>query len=342
MHSSMQLRRALPVVVAFAACRSTPPPAPVATPTAAPAPVMTPVADVDAAAPATDPRRAALVAAWRADNPQEIGDVTVRGEPVDVPDPSAPGARAAGVVMHGTDARLVLTAVPFVAGSQATAGLSYELAPEAITGVSARDLNGDQRLDLAVFVREEPVLDDYLPLQRFARFFALHTNAAPLLAPMVRAEVQLLGVRDDDALAAALPTMNTYEPPAAGMSPVRFLARLRYATPAQFRAAVASTGLRLCTDLPDRTGNRRRRCATTPVARLTDALITGRIRRDLGVFDEVQTDEAGELTMPSCQRQGAEIRCRANIGGPAGVHWALLGEGETLRLIEVCPWAESS
>jgi hypothetical protein len=159
---------------------------------------------------------------------------------------------------------------------------------------------------------------------------------------MVRAEVQLLGVRDDAAVAAALPTMNAYEAPAAGVSPARFLARLRYATPAQFRAAVASTGLRLCTDLPDRTGNRRRRCATTPVARLTDALITGRIRRDLGTFDEVLTDEAGELTMPSCQRQGAEIHCGANIGGPAGVGWALVGEGATLRLIEVCPWAESS
>jgi len=340
MHPSTKLLQALSVALASAACRPTP--LPVAPPPVAPpAPPPVPAA-VDAGAPQVDPRSAALVAAWRAANPQETGEVTVRGEPVDVPDPTDPGARAAGVVQHGSDATLVLTAVPFVAGSAATVGLSYDLAPESITGVSARDLNGDRRPDLAVFSRDERVLESYLPLQRYARFFALRTGPERSLAAMVRAEVQLLGVRDDAGLAAALPTMNAYEPPAAGMSPVRFLSRLRYATPAQFRAAVAPSGLRLCTDLPDRTGNRRRRCATTPVARLTDALVTGRIRQQLGTFDEVESDEVGELTMPSCQRQGAEIRCGASVGGPAGVYWSLVGEGESLRLVEVCPWAESS
>lgn len=336
--------RALSVLLLATACsatRATPAaPTPPPAPSTAPAPVVTATPD---AGPPPDPRREALVAAWLAAHPQATGAVSVLGEPVDVPDPSQPGARVAAVLMHEEGATLVLTPVPFVAGAQAAADLTVRGAPqEVIAGLAARDLNGDHALDLAVFLRSEDTLEDYAPIQRLAMFYAVRAQPERALAPMIRAEVQLLGVRDAAGLDAALPTMNAYEPAAAGLSPVRFLSRLRYATPAQFRAAVAATGLRLCTDLPDRAGNRRKRCTTLPAARLTDAMITGRIRRDLGVFAEVLSDDGGDLGTPSCQRRGAELRCNANIGGPAGVDWSVVGDGETLRLIEVSPWAESS
>ncbi len=328
------------LLVAAAGCRSAPPPTPVTAPVVAPAPTV--ATTVDAGAPAADPRRDALMAAWRATHPDVAGEVSVRGEIIDVPDPAAPGARVAAVLVHETALTLVLTPVPFVAGQQASTSLSMLNATEAFTSISARDVNGDQRPDLAVFLSAEEVVADYLPLQHFAHFFALRTEPERSLASMVRAEVQLFGVRDDAGLAAALPTLNAYEPPTAGMSPMRFLSRLRYATPAQFRAAVAPSGLRLCTDFPDRTGNRRQRCVNTPVARLTDALITGRVRNSLGEFTDIVVDDDSGLQTPSCQRHGAEIRCGASVGGPSGVNWSLIGEGATLRLIEISPWAEST
>lgn len=335
---------ALLAALALAACSSprTPPPA---APVAPPSPVA--VVE-DAAAPVerqppTDPRREAVLAAWRADAAGQTDAPSLVAGPVDFPGEGADGARVAAVVASGSNAELVVTAVPFVAGSQVHTSLTISGDPTTvIAGLSVRDVNRDQRPDVAVFLREEYQLADYLPFQHFALFYTLRTQPERSLAQLVRSELELLGVRDDAALATALPAQGSYEPPAEGMSPVRFLARLRYATPAQFRQAVAATGLRLCTDLPDRTGVRRKRCTTFPAARLTDALITGRIRRDLGQFVDVLSDEPDGLTTPSCQRAGREVHCNANIGGPAGVDWSLVGEGASMRLIELSPWAESS
>lgn len=332
---------ALLAALALAACSSprTPPPA------APVAPAPTAAAEDASAAPVArqppaDPRREAVLAAWRVDASARADPPSLVAGPVDYP---GDGVHVAAVVASGGEARLVVTAVPFVAGSQASASLMISGDPAAvIAGVSVRDVNRDQRPDVAVFLREEYRLEDYLPLQRFALFYTLRTQPERSLAQLVRSEVELLGVRDDEALAAAIPTQGSYEPPADGVSPVRFIARLGYATPAQFRQAVAATGLRLCTDLPDRTGVRRKRCANMPAARLTDALITGRIRRDLGGFTDVLTDDPDGLTMPSCQRAGREVHCNANIGGPSGVDWSLVGDGAAMRLVELSPWAESS
>ena len=329
-------------LVASVACRSSSPP-PTPTP---PAPSPTSAApDVSTApTPAADPRRDAVLAAWRASNPNSTDAPNVLAGPIDYADESVPGARVAAVVVGGSSSpSLVVTAVPFTAESLATGTVSLlGDAQNAVASMSARDVNGDHHPDVAVFLRTEQVLDNYVPIQRFAYFYTLQTQPERSMAPMVRSTVQLLGVRDDAALAAALPSLNTYEPPAAGMSPARFISRLRYATPEQFRQAVAPSGLRLCTDLPDRTGNRRKRCTTYPMARLTDALITGRIRNNLGQFVDVLADDTSELTEPSCQRAGQEIHCGANIGGPAGTDWSVVGEGASLRIIEVSPWAESS
>ena len=327
------------LVAACSTSRSTSNPTPAATPTPAPAPAPAAAA---AATPPPDPRREAVVAAWRAANPNAAAAPSLIGDPIDYPDEGV-GPRVAAVVSTGSDALLVVTPVPYAAGQQATASLLLTGAPaEVIAGLSTRDINGDHKNDVAVFLRREYELETYAPLQHFAHFYTLVTTPEREMKPLERAAVELLGVRDDAALAAALPNLGHYEAPAEGMSPARFLARLRYATPAEFRQAVASTGLRLCTDLPDRTGVRRKRCTTYPAARLTDALITGRIRRDLGTFVDVLTDDTHDLTFPNCQRAGAEMRCHANAGGPIGVDWSVVGEGAAMRVIEISPWAESS
>ncbi len=326
-----------------AACSGSRASAPTA-PVTAPAPVAAaPAAPAAPATPPADPRREAVLAAWRAENPNTTDAPTFVGDPVDYPDEGVTGARVAAVVAAGSVATLLVTPVPYVAGQHATGSILLSGPPaEVVAGLSVRDINGDHRNDVAVFLRREYELDNYAPLQHFAHFYTLVTTPAREMKPMERASVELLGVRDDVVLAAAIPSLGRYEPPADGMSPARFIARLRYATPAEFRAAVAPAGLRLCTDTPDRTGTRRKRCTPYPAARLTDALITGRIRRDLGTFVEVLEDDTHDLTFPSCQRHGQELRCNANIGGPAGVDWTVVGEGAAMRIIEISPWAESS
>lgn len=334
--------RAATLALALAACSGarTPPP-PAAPPVIDAGAVAVARADVPATPP-PDPAREAVLAAWSRGNLRGSGAPRVVAGPIDCADAGQP-ARVAAVVASEGSATLVVTPVPAVEGRALNADISFEGTPEeSIAGLSARDVNGDGRRDLAVFVRREVVLEGYAPIQRFMQLFSVVTDGEGSLAPMVRAEIELLGVRDDSALAAALPSLGAFEPPSDGLSPARFIARLRYATPAQFRAAVAPSGLRLCTDFPDRTGNRRKRCVTHPAARLTDALVTGRIRRDLGQFADIFTDDASALAAPYCARREREVHCGANVGGPAGNSWSLVGEGAAMRLVEISPWAESS
>lgn len=317
-------------------------PTPTAAPVAEPAPVAAPVTADAAVAPPSDPRRDAVLAAWNASVPNSAAPTILSG-PIEYTEEGAAGARVAAVVSANNSAQLVVTAVPFVAGQQAMAMLSLSGEPtETVAGLAAHDVNGDHHTDVAVFLRSESTTEGYLPLQRFARLFSLTTTPERQMSPMDRAEVELLGVRDAEGLTAALPTLGRYEAPREGLSPARFIARLRYATPAEFRQAVAPTGLRLCTDVPDRGGTRRKRCVAHALPRLTDALITGRIRRDLGQFVDILVDDARDLTFPSCRREGAETQCNANRGGPDGVNWSVIGEGASMRLVEISPWAESS
>lgn len=344
MRYDLSLRCLVVVALTSAACggaRVSVAPTPVV---ASPAPdAAAPPAEPDHAAPVPDARRDALLAAWNAVAPAAPEPASIVAGPIAYAEAGAAEARVAAVVARGDSAMLIVTPVPFVAGRQAVASLSLTGAPaDVVAGLATRDINGDHRDDVAVFLRREYELEGYLPLQRFALLYTLQTTPERSMAPLIRAEQQLLGVRDEASLAAATQGLDAYEPPAAGLSPVRFIARLRYATPAQFRAAVAPAGLRLCTDLPDRTGVRRKRCTTYPAARLTDAMITGRIRRDLGEFAVELVDDVRQLTTPSCQRVNQEVHCGANVGGPAGTDWSLVGEGAAMRIAEISPWAESS
>ena len=82
--------------------------------------------------------------------------------------------------------------------------------------------------------------------------------------------------------------------------------------------------------------------ARVPAARLTDAMITGRIRHDLGEFAVELVDEMGGLANPTCHRVNAEVHCAASMGGPAGTNWSVVGEGAAMRIVEISRWAESA
>ncbi len=333
----------LSLLSACSGSRATPVAAPVTVSAADAATATDAVVAVADVAPPTDPRREALTAAWMSTHPEGGETFSILAGPTDYHDAATPGARVAAVIKRGSSAILVVTPVPFDAEKVATLTLPNDVSDAGeVVGMTVRDVNGDHRDDVAVFQLHDRTLEGYVPLGEFMSLVTYMPEPYPQLASLERIRMQLLGTGNDAEFATALQTLNTYEPPAQGMSPMRFISRLRYATPAQFRAAVAPGGLRLCTDYPDRTGNRHKRCRTVLVSQMTDAMITGVIRNSLGEFTEVITDDLNGLQGGSCQPQGREIHCGASVGGPSGDSWSLIGEGASMRLIELAPWAESS
>lgn len=261
--------------------------------------------------------------------------------PIAVEDPTEPGRRAVAVVDNG-DPVLVYTAVPFVAEQVATGSLTL-IEASKITGLAVRRINADQRPDFAVFSSEEPVVADYVAIGVTARLFALDTRTARALAPLVRAELELAGVRNEAELDAQIPTLGRFEVPTASTTPARFLARLRYATAEQFVSVTAAAGIRLCIDEPDRRGVRHKRCRTLARSRIA-AEYTARynIQRVLTAFTEMEGNNHDGLTTPSCQPEPQLLQCGANEGGPVGVNWQLVTENNVLRIAEVSPWHEDS
>lgn len=305
------------------------------------APVAVDDAATSAAAPAANPALTAVLAAHHADQRNWSGTPRVLFGPIAVDDPTDPGQHAVAVVM-GESPSLVYTAVPFVAG-QSAAGSLYGVDAEKITGLSVRRINGDQRPDVAVFLRDEVVTESYVGVGLLARFYSLDTSTERTMVPLYRSELELAGVRSEAELDAQIPTLGRFEAPTATTSPGRFLARLRYATPEQFVSVVPATGLRLCRDVPDRSGNRRKTCRSVARNRVASEY-TARynIRQALGEFADTGVDDHRGLQTPSCQRRAQELTCGANEGGPVGVNWALSVEGGVLRIAEVSPWHESS
>jgi hypothetical protein len=235
----------------------------------------------------------------------------------------------------------VATAVPYRDGMAAVGGPELHASaagPPAVAGLSVRDLDRDGDADVALFLSadDQPAAG----LQHYLWAFTA-TAATPFgFAEMPAAQCRLLGVRDDAALAAALPTADRFAPPAAGTSPGRFVARLELATAAELRSVLAPAGLRLCRDAAPRSGQRQRRCTTTPAARVTAAVVA-RMRREVDRLAAVMSDAGfsdGALT-PECTREGALIRCHASEGGPRGTDWVLSGDGATLRLVEATAWS---
>jgi hypothetical protein len=305
-------------------------------------PAAVAVADAAAAAaPAVDPALAAVLAAHHAEQPNWRGTARVLFGPIAVDDPTDPGTHAVAIVV-GDAPSLVYTAVPFVAGQSAQGSL-YGVDAEKITGLSVRRINADQRPDVAVFLRDEVVTESYVGVGVQAQLFTLDTSTERTMVSLYRAQLELAGVRSEAELDAQIPTLGTFEAPTATTSPGRFLARLRYATPEQFVSVVPAAGIRLCQDVPDRSGTRRKTCRSVARNRVASEY-TARynIRRSLGEFADLGLDDHRGLQTPSCQRHAQELQCGANEGGPVGVSWTLTVEAGVLRIAEVSPWHESS
>lgn len=334
-------RSALACALALAAC-SPPPTAPPPRPSA---PAVEPARPA-VAVPADSPARAAVLAAWRGQMPNWPHPPLVHGEPVAWPGGPDGSARvvaavtATGRIVASGAIFLVATAVPYREGAASVGGpeLRASAAPPAVAGLAVRDLDHDGDADVALFLAadDQPAAG----FQQYLWAFTATASAPFGFAEMPAAQCRLLGVRDEAALAAALPTADRFAPPAAGTSPGRFVAVLELANAAELRSVLAPTGLRLCRDTALRSGQHQRRCTTTPTARVTAAVVA-RMRRELGHLAAVMSDEGfsdGALT-PECTRDGALVRCHASEGGPRGTDWVLSGEGATLRLVEATAWS---
>lgn len=309
----------------------------------------------DASAPratqTADPRTTALLAAWRAsatpNSPQPTNAPRILFGPIAIDDPTDEGARVVAILGDATSAKLVYTAVPFVEGSQAVQPLGEsdlgDMAPSSITGLAVRRITNDPRPDIAVFTNDERPVEGYIPLQMFAHLFTLRAepDRERALTGLIRTQLELAGVRSEQELDAQLSTLGHFEVPTATTSAARFIARLRYATLDQFVSLVPAGGIRLCNDVPDRTGHRRKSCrsvARTAIRAEFEARFN--IRRVLSPFAELENDDSYQLTIPACQRRNDQLVCNANIGGPAGVNWTLTTEGNALRVAEITAWHE--
>lgn len=306
----------------------------------------------DASAPratqTADPRTTALLAAWRAsatlNGPQPSNAPRILFGPIAVDDPTDEGARVVAILGDATSAKLVYTAVPFVEGSQAVQPLGEsDIAPSAITGLAVRRITHDPRPDIAVFTNDERSVEGYIPLQMFAHLFTLRAepDRERALTGLIRTQLELAGVRSEQELDAQLSSLGHFEVTTATTSAARFIARLRYATLEQFVSLVPAGGIRLCNDVPDRTGHRRKSCrsvARTAIRAEFEARFN--IRRVLSPFAELENDDSYQLTIPACQRRNNQLVCNANIGGPAGVNWTLTTEGGALRVAEITAWHE--
>lgn len=309
-------------------------------------------ADADASAAhtstAADPRITALLAAWGASE-TSAGAPRILFGPIAVDDPTDVGPRVVAILGEGARAKLVYTAVPFVAGQQAALALGErdfgEIDPSKITGLAVRRINGDTRPDIAVFTSDERTIEQYVPLQMFTHLFTLRTDpeGERTLHALIRTQLELAGIRTEQELDAQLPTLGRFEAPTAGMSPARFIARLRYATIEQLVSVVPAAGVRLCNDVPDRTGRRRKSCRSVARSAIRGEFAARfNIHQTLAPFAEVEGDDSYQLTTPACQRARNQLDCGANIGGPAGLNWTLSSEGDLLRVAEITAWHEDS
>ena len=333
----MRGRRLPAVAIALAACaptrRST---RPVAAPT-----VVVPIAAAVTAPMVTtvDARVTAVLAAHGA--PQRGGALEVVAGPVDVREPGVVALRAAAVIRDGDRVNVVLSPVPFTAGSEAMGTVMFDGAREGdVADLLVRDVDRDGHDDLVVLLRRERFVGEGVPLGAYAQVFALDLAFGRALSGLLRAELLLLGVRDAAALDAALPHLTRYEPPADGVAPARLVARLEYATPDELRRVVAPSGLRLCDDAVVR-GRPVPRCATHAAGRLTDAMITDRIRRRYLGFAELEHTDFRGLGWPTCRRVAAGVECSATDSAQvAGASWLLVGEGAAMRVAAMSAFVE--
>ena len=160
---------------------------------------------------------------------------------------------------------------------------------------------------------------------------------------MWRLENQVLGATDDASLTRELQTIGRFDL-AAGSSPIRIIARLPDATPAELQALVGKAGLKLCHRQAEK-----KKCKTI-TQKAIDAKLAKKIVESGGVIgayepDPSATESPEVLQPPSCapdEKNPQWVTCSASIGGPAGGQWVFEKTSGGLRLAEVWSWAEDS
>jgi hypothetical protein len=154
-------------------------------------------------------------------------------------------------------------------------------------------------------------------------------------------EAKLMGAKDEASLDREIATIGTFDK-LNDASPIRLIARLSDAKPAELQSLVGSKGLKLC----KRQGEKKT-CASI-AQKSIDAKKAKQIVDRAGVIasyarDDSDLDEG--LQVPSCsaeEKNPKRIDCVASIRGPAGGAWIFERTDAGLRLVEVWSWAEDS
>lgn len=208
-----------------------------------------------------------------------------------------------------------------------------------VAALSLRDVDHDGALDVALFLTDDDEPESHL--QHHLWLFTASPEAPWELGAMVAADARLLGVRDDRALLAAMPDIDHFEAPSAGMSPGRLVARAELATAAERRAALPPDGLHACEASGPALAELLSRCRVYPLARVDDALLA-RLRRGWQRFARLEADASGAsgtLFELHCEPAEGAIQCSATTGSPYGMRWTVAGQGEAMRLAEITSWS---
>lgn len=155
-------------------------------------------------------------------------------------------------------------------------------------------------------------------------------------------ELKVMGATDEASLTRELGTLGTLGP-TKDVSPVKVIARLGDATPAELQALVGKQGLSLCT----RQGQKN--SCKKVAQKAIDAKRAAQIVHQAGVVATYAPDPEGDtaeaLQPPACEPDEKKpdlITCGASVGGPAGGTWVFTKSADGLRLVEVGSWAEDS
>jgi hypothetical protein len=197
-----------------------------------------------------------------------------------------------------------------------------------------RDLTKDGEPELVVFSKPPATPLEWFDDQTMTWIVGVAPNKQP--ARMWRLEAQVLGATDDASLDRELAATSLGA--STDSSPVKLIARLPLATPAELQALVGTSGLKLCHR------GKKRKCSPLAQKKI-DVKAAAKI---VALGGEIATyglddQEAESLQVPACEvdeKSPTRLNCIASVGGPAGGEWVFDKTASGLRLAEVGSWAE--
>jgi hypothetical protein len=203
--------------------------------------------------------------------------------------------------------------------------------PRKSAATAVRDVTGDGEPELVVFSAQPAKPLEWFDDHTMTWIIGVAPNKQP--SRMWQLEGQVLGAKDEASLDREL-AVTTFGA-SSDSSPVKLIARIPLATPAELQALVGAPGLKLCTQ------GKKRKCSTLPQKKI-DAKGVSKILKESGVIAKygLEDSEAEALQLPACELEGALIRCSASYGGPYGKAWLFEKVPTGLRLVEVGSWAE--